>query len=89
MSRNTRSKTSLNEQKNKDPNNGIFSYSNGRVSKTYHLDWSRIYSIFDNDDFSEIQHEQEAFVNISKSQLHVVVARPSLVPYTNAIKMDY
>ena len=52
--RNTIIKIALNELKNKDPNNDILSDTNGRVSKTRHLDWSQIYSIFDNDEFPTI-----------------------------------
>ena len=86
MSRNTRSKTTLNEQKNKDPNSGIFSNTNGRVSETYHLDWSRIYSIFYNDDFSGIQHDHPDIINISKSQIHAITSRPSFMHYTDTVK---
>ena len=38
------------------------------------------------DDFSEIQHDQVAFININNSQLHTVATRPSLIPYIDAIK---
>ena len=38
----------------KDPNFGIFSDTSGRVSETYQVDWSMIYSIFDNYDLSNI-----------------------------------
>ena len=86
MSRNTISKTSLNEQKNKEPNSGIFLDTNGWVSETYHLECLRIYSIFYNDDFLRIQHDQTTFVNISKSQLHTIVAKHALIPYIDAVK---
>ena len=86
MSRNTRSKIALNEQKSKDPNVGIFSDTSGRVSETLHMDWSKIYLIFDNDEFSAITHDQQAFVNINKSQLHCIAARPPSMPYMGSVK---
>ena len=57
MSINTRSKTAMHEQKNKGPNTIILVDTIGHVSETIHLDWSRIYSIFYNDDFSDIQND--------------------------------
>ena len=86
MTRNTRSITALKELKNKDTKRDILSDTNERVSKTYHLDWSWIYSIFDKDDFSKIQRDQGAYVNISKSQLHAIKAQTSFILYTDAIK---
>ena len=86
MLRNAWSKTSLNEQNNRDPNARIFSDTSGRVSETYHLQWSRIYAIFDNDDSSTIPHDQSTFVNISKSKLHAIVARTTSMPYTDLVK---
>ena len=91
MSRNTSSKMALNQQRNKDPNTGIFFDTSGRVFETYHLEWSRIYNIFYNDEFSGIQHDQMTFVNIRKSQLHAIASMPTLMPYTDPIKwiIDY
>ena len=91
MSKNTRSKTTLNEEKRKDPNVGIFADTSGRVSKTLHLDLSIIYAIFDNDDFSSISHDQSTYSSISKSQLHFIASRPPFMPYTDMIKweLDY
>ena len=86
MSRITRSKTNVKEKNNKDPNFGIFLDSNGCVSETYHLDWSRIYSIFNNDDFSGIQPDHSTFMNIRKSQLHAIETRPSLMSYIDTEK---
>ena len=45
----------------KDPNFGIFSDTSGRVSETYEVYWSRIYSIFYNNDLSDIQNDQSAY----------------------------
>ena len=67
MSRTTRSKTALNEDKNKDPNAGIFTDTSRQVSETYYLDWSWIYVIFDNDNFTTLSHDQSTYTNISKS----------------------
>ena len=39
----------------KDPNFGIFSDTSGRLTDTYQIEWPRVYIIFDNDDFSDIQ----------------------------------
>ena len=80
------SKTTLNEQNKKTQNIGIFSDTSGRVYESYHLDWSTIYSIFDNDDFSRIRHDQRTFVNIRESKLHSIAAIPALMPYTNSLK---
>ena len=67
MSRTTRYKIALNEQKSKDPNAGIFSDTNKWESETYYLDWSQIYAIFNNDDFYTISNDQSVYTNIIKS----------------------
>ena len=85
-SRNTRSKTTLEEQKNKDPNAGVFTYTSGCVSDTLYLDWSRIYTIFYNDDLSSVTHDQPTYEWIQSSQLHCIVARTRFIPYTNPVK---
>ena len=84
--RNTRSKTALIEQKIKDPNAGVFSDTSGYAFETLNLNWSRIYAIFDNDDFFFIDHDQPAYMRIRKSQLHCIVVRPPFMPYTNLVK---
>ena len=91
MSRNTRSKIALQEQKNKDPNAGVFIDTSGHVSKTLHMDWSRIYSIFDNDEFSPISHDQAAYAKIRSSHIHCIASRPLFMPYTDPVKweLDY
>ena len=63
-SRNTRSKSALQEQKNKDPNAGIFTDTSGYVSKSLIIEWSRIYTIFNNDDLSSVDHDQLAYLQI-------------------------
>ena len=91
MSKNTRSKTTLNEQKSKDPSIGIFSNTNERVLKTFYLEWSNIYAIFDNYDFYPITHDHTAFVKVNKSQLHHIASWPPFMPYTVPVKweLDY
>ena len=86
MTRNTRSKTALQEQRNKDPNAGVLIDTNGYVSETLNIEWSRMYTIFNNDDFSCVDHDQPAYVQIHNSQLHRVVARPPFMPYTDPVK---
>ena len=66
-SRNTRSKTTLEEKKNKDPNVDVFTDTSGRVSDTLYLDYSRIYTIFYNDDLSSAMHDQPAYEHIQSS----------------------
>ena len=71
---------------NKDPNVGVFINISGHVSDTLYLDWSRIYSVFDNDDFSSVTHDQAAYLQIRNSWLHCIVARPPFMPYTGLVK---
>ena len=84
--RNTRLKTALQEQKSKGPNVVIFIDTSGRIYENLHLDWLRIYSIFDNDDFSGILHDQQDYIRIRSSQLHLIAARPPFIPYTDPVK---
>ena len=44
----------------KDPNFGIFSDTSGRITETYQIEWSRVYAIFYNDKFFDIQDNQLA-----------------------------
>ena len=60
--RNTRSKMALQEQKNKDPNDDVLTDTSGYVSDNSYLEWSRIYAIFDNDDFFCVAHDQPAYL---------------------------
>ena len=87
----TRSNTSLQEQKSKDPTSRIFTDTTGWVDKNLHLDWSRVYSIFDNDDFYAIPHDQHAYAKIRNSQLHCIATQPPFMPYTDLVKcaLDY
>ena len=43
----------MEDLKSRDPNFGFLSDIDARVSDTICLDWARIYTIFDIDDFSE------------------------------------
>ena len=51
-----------------------------------YVEWSRIYSIFDNDDLLAIPQDQLVYINIKSSQLHLIVAIPAFMPYTDAVK---
>ena len=70
----------------KDPNFGIFSNTSGRITDTYQIEWPRVYAIFDNDDFSDIQKNQLAYQRIMDSRLHSIAARPTILSYNNALK---
>ena len=86
MPRKIRSKKALQEQRSKDPNAEMFTDTTGRISENVYVDWSRIYSIFDNNDLSAIPQDQPAYINIKSSHLHLISARPSFMPCTNAVK---
>ena len=58
MPRISRCKNLQKDMLTKEPNFGVFSDTSGRVSETYQLDWSRIYSIFYNNDLSDFQDEK-------------------------------
>ena len=79
-SRNTRSKSSLRELKNKDRNASVFTDTSGYVSERLIIEWSRIYTVFDNDDLSSVDHDQLAYLQIHNSQLRRVGARPLFMP---------
>ena len=70
----------------KDPNFSVFSDTSGWVSETYQLDWSRIYSIFDNDDLSYFQDDQPIYERIRDSCIHMIAARPVVLPYNDAVR---
>ena len=70
----------------KDPKFCIFSDTSGKVTETYQIDWSRVYSIFDNDDLSDIQNDHLAYQRIRDSGIHVIAARPSILPYNDTVK---
>ena len=57
MARITRCKNIQKDMLTKDPKIDIFSNTNGRTTKTYQIEWPRIYSIFDNDDLSDIHSD--------------------------------
>ena len=83
MAQTTRCKSTHKDMLTKDSNFGFFSDTSCRVTKTYQIDWSRIYSIFDNDNLSDIQNDQSAYQKIRDSGLHAITSRPSILPYTN------
>ena len=51
-----------------------------------YLHLSRIYWVFDNDHFSAIPQHQLAYISIKSSHLHLIAARPTFIPYTDAVK---
>ena len=56
MARITRCKNIQKDMLTKDPNFNIFSDTSGKITEAYQIDWPRIYSIFDNEDLSDIQN---------------------------------
>ena len=84
--RNTRSKMTLQEQKIKDPNAGVFTDTSGYVFDFSYMDWCKIYSIFDSDFFSSVTNDQHFYINIRNSQLHCIAVRPAFMPYTDPVK---
>ena len=70
----------------KDINFGIFSNTSGRITETYQIDWLGVYSIFDSDDLSDIQNDQLAYWKIRDYGLHPIASRPSILPYTDAVR---
>ena len=70
----------------KDPNFGVFSDTSSRVNETYQLDWSWVYSIFDNNDLSDFQDDQLIYERIRDSGIHMIAARPTVLPYNDAVR---
>ena len=86
MPRITQYKNLQKDMLTKDPNFGVFFDTSGRVSDTYQLDWSQIYSIFDNNDLSDFQDDQPVYERIRDSGIHMIVARPAILPYNDAVR---
>ena len=86
MARITRCKNLQKDMITKDPNFGIFLDTNGKITNTYQIEWPRVYAIFDNDYFSNIQDNQLAYQRIRDSGLHSIAVRPTILPYNDAIK---
>ena len=74
--------------KNKDPNVDVFTDTSGYVSERLIIDWSRIYTFFENDDSYSIDHDQLAYLQIHNSQLHRVGARTPFMPYTDPVMWE-
>ena len=70
----------------KDPNFGIFSDTSDRLGETYQVYLCRIYSIFDNDDLSDIQNDQSGYQRIRDFGIHSIAARPAILPYNDMVK---
>ena len=66
----------------------MFSLTPLVVSESSYIEWFIIYAIFDNDDFSCVDHDQPAYLQIRNSQLHRVASRPPFMPYTDPIKWE-
>ena len=86
MARITRCKSLQKDMLTKDPNFGIFSDTNGRITNTYQIEWPRVYAIFDNENLSDIQDNQLTYQIIRDSGLHSIVSRPATLPYNDAVK---
>ena len=86
MERITHCKSTHKDMLTKDPNFGIFLDASGRITETYQIDWPRVYSIFDNDDLSDIRNDQLAYEKIRDSWLHTIAFRHAILPYTDAVK---
>ena len=69
----------------KDSNFGFFFDTSGRVSETYQLDWSQAYSTFDNNGLSDFQSNQLIYERIRDFGLHMIAARPTVLPYIDAV----
>ena len=67
-------------------NFGVFSDTNSQVTETYHLDWSRVYSIFDNNDLSYFQSDKIVYEIIRDSNLHMIVAKLTILPYNDDVQ---
>ena len=65
----------------KDQNFSVFSDTSSRVTETYHLDWSQVYSIFNKNYLSDFQSDQIVYERIRDSGLHMIAARPTILPY--------
>ena len=70
----------------KDPNFEIFLNTSGRVTETYQIKWPRVYSIFDNVDFSNIQNDQSAYQRIRDSRHHAIASKATILPYNDTVK---
>ena len=82
----TRSKHIQKDMFTKDLNFSVFSDTSSQVTKTYHLDWSRVYSIFDKNYLSDFKSDQLVYERIRDSGLHMIAARPTILPYNDAVR---
>ena len=69
----------------KDSNIDIFLDTSGRIIETYQIDWPMVYSIFDNDELSDIQNDQLAYQKIRDSGLHAIATKLAILPYIDAV----
>ena len=82
----TKSKNLQKDMFTKDPKFGVFFYTSSRVTETYHLDCSQVYSIFDNNDLSNFQSDQIVYERIRDSGLHMIATRPTILPYNYDVR---
>ena len=82
----TRSKNLQKDMFTRDPNFGVFSDTRSHVTETYHLDWSKVYSIFYNNDLSDFQCDQKVYERIGDFGLHMIAARPTILPYNDVVR---
>ena len=70
----------------KDANFGVFLETSGRITDTFKIEWPRVYAIFDNDEFSDIQNNPLAYQIIRDSWLHSIASRHAILPYNGVVK---
>ena len=86
MPRITQCKNLQKDMLTKDPNFSVFFDTSGRVSETYQLDWSRIYSIFDNNDLSYFQDDRLIYKRIRDFGIHMITAKPVVLPHNDVVR---
>ena len=82
----TRSKNLQKDMLTRGPTSVFFYDTSSRVSETYHLDRATVYSIFDNNDLSYFQSDQTVYERIRDCGLHMIVARPPILPYNDVVR---
>ena len=82
----TRSKNLQKDMFTRDSKFKVFSDTSSRVTETYHLDRSQVYSIFNNNDLSDFQSDQLVYERIRDSGLHMISARPTILPYNDVVR---
>ena len=86
MAKRTISKDHVDDLKMRDPNFSFYFDIDAWVFDTLCLEWARIYTIFDNDEFYELNDEASIYQNISNPQFQAKATRPATLQYTNLVK---